>query len=152
MSMSWALAVAIYAMSFVVIHGASIPHSSTLLDIVFLLQKRNHTPPSPVLRSLSLPLRHPLATHLASIFLARNQIPLIDPLNLQSRLHCRLEKACDNRPSSMKSSHDPDTPARGKEPAHRAREVLVLRAHPVAVCCDDAIEAGLVLHGPGIGL
>lgn len=51
----------------------------------------------------------------------------------------------------MKPRNNADLPRWSKEPLHCARKVLVLKAHPVAVCCYNACIEALIGDSPGIG-
>lgn len=116
------------------------------------LQQSNHTPPLAILRPLTLSNRHPLPPHLLPVLRSRIQVPLKDPLNLQPELHRRLEEPSHDGPTRVEPRHNPDLAAGRQEPEHCARQVLVLRAHPVAVCRDDARVCALGRDGPGVGL
>lgn len=129
----------------------SIFHLSSLNLLSSPLQNRNDTPPLPILRALTLQQGNPLPPNLPTLLIPRDYIPLKDPLNLKPVLECSLKEARHNGPARVEPGHTPDSASRGKEPLHRSGEVLMLRAHPVAVRGDDAGKSSPVGSGEGVG-
>lgn len=100
---------------------------------------------------LTPPNRHLLPPHLNPRLNISHQIPFKNHLNLKPQCQNRLKKTRHNRTTQMRLRHHPDSPARSKEPRHRAREALMLRLLPEAICHDDAGKGALVFLGEGGG-
>lgn len=119
-------------------------------DLIIPFQHGNDAPTLTILNTFTFPLRKPLPSNLPAVLIPRNNIPLEDPLDLESVLESSLEEGRDDGSASMEMRDYPHLAARCEEPLHCTDEILMLSSHPVAVCGDDAGEGSFTPQGKGI--